>query len=205
MAEWGPLTPPAPLPPEPRGEAGSSPAQTARNASHAAWPSIRSGTELRIVKLAPDGAEVASYPGVVIDAGAESPWIAIQATWVSRQYDLDGLLFVPGDTLHEFFSPVHPFNLFSVFAPDGTLRGWYANVTYPARLDPTTAPPTLVWHDLYVDVVALPNGTVVVRDEEELAAAQVALLDPALHAAIVEARDELLRRFAARAFPFHER
>ncbi|MEA2528551.1 MAG: hypothetical protein QOG89_195 [Thermomicrobiales bacterium] len=180
------------------------PNPTATGVTQPRWPVLPLGTTLRIVKLAPDGAEVTSYPGVVVEAGAPSPWVAVRATWVSRLHNLDGLLFVPGDTLHEFFSPAHPFNLFSVFAPDGTLRGWYANVTYPSRLDASTDPCTLSWHDLYLDVVALPDGTVVVRDEDELAAAGLLASDPALHAQILTVRDELLRRCKARQFPFHE-
>ncbi len=165
------------------------------------WPALPLGTTLRIVKLSPEGEEVATYPGVVVEAGARPPWVALQATWVSRQHNLDGLLFVPGDTLHEFFSPAHPFNVFSVFAPDGTLRGWYANVTYPSRLDTTTDPLTLFWHDLYVDVVALPGGMVVVRDEDELDEAGLLSANPALHAEILAARDELLMRFRSRNVP----
>jgi hypothetical protein len=168
------------------------------------WPTLPPGAALRIVKLSPEGDEAAIYPGVVVEAGAPSPWVAVRATWVAQRYDLDGLLLVPDDTLHEFFSPAHRFNVFSVFSPDGTLRGWYANVTHPARLDPATDPATLFWHDLYLDVVALPDGTVVVRDEDELAEAGLATSDPALHAEIVAARDELVRRFAERTVPFHE-
>ena len=170
----------------------------------AAWPELPLGTPLQIVKLAPDGTEAARYPGEVIEAGAPPPWVAVRATWVSRAHNLDGLRFIAGDRLHEYFSPAHPFNVFSVFAPDGTLRGWYANVTYPARLEPTTDPPTLTWHDLYLDVVALPDGTTVVRDEDELADAGLATTDADLHAAILAARDDLLARWHNRAFPFHE-
>ncbi|MGH2560794.1 MAG: DUF402 domain-containing protein, partial [Thermomicrobiales bacterium] len=122
------------------------------------WPYLPIGTALTIVKRAPDGSEAARYAGFVIDAGAPAPWVAVESIWTHRAYDLDGLLFLRGDTLHEFFSPADWFNSFSVFAPDGTLRGWYANVTYPARLDQTTDPYTLTWHDLYLDVVALPEG-----------------------------------------------
>ena len=170
----------------------------------AAWPDLLPGTRLQIVKLAPDGTVAARDPGEVIEAGAPPPWVAVRATWVSRPHNLDGLLFIAGDRLHEFFSPAHPFNVFSVFAPDGALRGWYANVTYPALLDPTTDPPTLTWHDLYLDVVALPDGTTVVRDEDELAEADLASSDPDLHAAILAARDDLLARWRNRAFPFPE-
>ena len=179
-------------------------AETVSEPIHHPWPLLPLGTTLRIVKLSPEGEAVATYPGVVIEAGAPSPWVALRATWVSRQHNLDGLLFVPADTLHEFFSPAHRFNVFSVFAPDGTLRGWYANVTYPSRLDTTTDPLTLFWHDLYVDVVALPDGAVVVRDEDELEEAGLLTSNPGLHAEILAARNELLRRFEGREFPFHE-
>jgi len=163
------------------------------------------GTSLTVVKLAPDGSEVTRYPGIVTEAGAVAPWVAVAATWVSRVVDLDGLVFVPRDTLHEFFSPVDQFNVFAVFSPEGHLRGWYANVTHPASLDTATDPPTLLWHDLYVDVVALPDGRVTVRDEDELAESGLATANAPLHAHIVASRDELLRRVALRAFPFHQR
>ena len=168
------------------------------------WPSIGPGVALTVVKLAPDGGEAARYPGVVMAAGAPAPWLAVSARWLNPRVDLDGLAFITGDTLREYFSPAHRFNAFAVFAPDGHLRGWYANVTHPTRLDFATDPPTLTWHDLYLDVVALPDGTVTVRDEDELEAAAVAAHEPALHATILAARDEILRRVARRAFPFHE-
>ena len=168
------------------------------------WPDLLPGTPLQIVKLAPDGTETTRYPGLVVEAGAPVPWVAVQATWTSRFHDLNGLHFVAGDTLHEFFSPREPFNAFSVWAPDGRLRGWYANVTHPARLETATDPFTLFWHDLYLDVVALPDGTTVVRDEDELAEAGIAATDPDLHALILSARDELLARRRAGDVPFHE-
>src|SRR4051812_22775164 len=126
------------------------------------WPKMPVGTRLMIVKLDPGGCEVTRYPGLVMDAGESSPWVAARATWVSREYDLNGLKFIAGDQLHEFFSPADWFNLFSVFSPAGELRGWYANVTYPARLDRGSDPMTLFWHDLYIDVIGLPDGRMVV-------------------------------------------
>jgi predicted RNA-binding protein associated with RNAse of E/G family len=167
------------------------------------WPPLPPGTALTVVKLAPDGTEVTRYPGTVLAAAAPAPWLAVAARWRNRRVDLDGLAFVPGDTLREFFSPVHPFNAFAVVAPDGRLRGWYANVTHPTALDLATDPPTLTWHDLFVDVVALPDGTVTVRDEDELADAALEEHDPALQAAILAARDEILARLTTGAFPFH--
>lgn len=166
------------------------------------WPVLPPGAELTIVKWDPSGTEKARYPGTVI--AAAPPWVAVRTTWTLPEVAMDGLRFVPGDTLHEFFSPAAPFNVFAIFAPDGSLRGWYANVTYPAHLELAPAKPTLIWQDLYLDLVALPDGTATVEDEDELAASGLALRDGALHAEILRVRDELCQRFATRAFPFHE-
>jgi hypothetical protein len=167
-----------------------------------AWPPLPAGTELVVVKLAPDGSEVTRYQGVVRATTDDATWVAVEARWTNRRVDLDGLSFIPGDLLLEYFSPLHPFNAFAVYAPDGTLRGWYANVTYPATMDPTTGPPTLFWHDLYLDVIALPDGTILVRDEDELEDAGIAQADPAVHRAIVAAKDEIVRRIRPREIPF---
>ena len=170
-----------------------------------AWSTLILGTRLAVVKLDPDGQEVTRYPGVVILSDAPAPWLAVESRWVNRLVEMDGLAIVPGDTLHEYFSPEEMINAFVVVAPDGHLRGWYANVTYPATVDLATDPPTLVWHDLFVDIVALPDGRVTVRDEDELAAAGWSTNQADLHAKILGARDELLARFAARQVPFHHR
>lgn len=169
------------------------------------WPDLLPGTELVIVKVSPEGERVTTYPGWVIDASSPQPWIAARADWVRKVVEMDGLQFIPGDTLHEFFSPLHPYNLFSVWSPEGVLRGWYANVTHPTTIDFETVPPTLFWHDLYVDLIALPDGRFAVRDEDELLEAGLAERDPNLHALIERTRDELIALFEARAFPFHER
>jgi protein associated with RNAse G/E len=128
----------------------------------------------------------------------------VRAEWTRRVVELDGLQFIPGDRLHEFFSPADCFNVISVWSPDGELRGWYANVTYPTRIDASAAPIALYWHDLYIDVIGLPDGTAIVRDEDELAESGVERSDPSLYALILEGRDELLRRFERRENPFHE-
>lgn len=169
------------------------------------WPEFPPGSELRIVKLAPDGSWVTDYPGFVLACPAVSPWLALAARWVTGEIELDGLRFVPGDLLHEYFSPLDHFNVFAIFSPAGHLRGWYANVTRPATLDLSTAPPTLLWHDLYLDLIALPNGEIHLRDEDELAAANLAISDPALHATILGARDRMLARWRGRTYPFHDR
>ncbi|HEU0113706.1 MAG TPA: DUF402 domain-containing protein [Thermomicrobiales bacterium] len=170
-----------------------------------AWPALPPSTPIEVVKRAPLGDVVATYPATAIAAGAPPPWLALAATWTHGLVDLDGLRFAPGDRLIEYFSPRDPYNAFVVFAPDGALRGWYANVTYPAALERRDGQLTLTWHDLYVDLVLLPDGQTTIRDEDELADSHLAGRDPALYRAILAARDRLLALARRRAFPFADR
>ena len=156
---------------------------------------------MTIVKLAPDGSEAARYRSEVIGHRPDS-WVLVQATWTNQTIELDGLSFRPGDGLVEWFSPRHPFNAFAVFSPEARFKGWYANVTHPARLDVATDPPVLIWHDLFLDLVGLPDGSFTVRDDEELLASGLASTNRDLHARILEARSELIRRFKRRLPPF---
>ena len=167
----------------------------------AIWSELRPGDRLTVVKLRPDGAEAARYPGEVITLVREE-WVVVQARWALAAIDLDGLTLAPEDELQEWFSPLHPFNAFAVLTPQKLLKGWYANVTHPARLEVDGEPPSLNWHDLYVDLVGFPDGRYVVRDDDELHDSGLAQSDPALHARILAARAEMIRRFARRMPPF---
>ncbi len=159
---------------------------------------VAPGTGVTVRKLRPDGSEVARYPGLVIP-GFDS-WIAIKTEWTLPRVDLGCLDFEPGDLLREYFSPDHPFNAVAVFAPDGRLKGWYCNVTYPARIEADQ----ISWQDLYIDIVVCPDGQTVVLDEDELAEAGLEQNDPGLYRFILDARDVLDRRIQERAYPFSE-
>ncbi len=167
----------------------------------AAWSSLLPGTELTIVKLAPDGSEAARYLGEVVGHYRDS-WIPVLATWTYRTVDLGDLSFSPGDNLMEWFSPWHPFNAFAVFSPADQLKGWYANVTHPARLDVTQDRPVLIWHDLFLDLVGSADGSFTVRDEDELLASGLSDTEPELYGRILEAQSELIQRFEHRLPPF---
>ncbi len=146
------------------------------------------GTSLTIVKRAPSGVETARYPAVVVESSAPEPWIEVEAVWTRDRVEVGGLEFEPGDTLREFFSAEHPFNAFAVFAPGGEHRGWYGNVTYPAFFDTVDGEDVLVWHDLYLDVVMLPDGATHLLDDDELAGSGLFAANLGFAAAIVEAR-----------------
>ena len=100
------------------------------------WPGTSDGDPFRVIKVSPEGEAVTEYPATVSIAFSHGPWICLQATWTFKEIDVDGLIFTPGDTLLEWFSREHWYNVFAVYSPDGGYRGSYANVTYPAHYDP---------------------------------------------------------------------
>jgi hypothetical protein len=157
------------------------------------------GTPVSIVKVRPDGTEAIRYPGSIIDS--PTGWVAARAPWNQRRVDLGYLVFEPGDFCLEYFSQCTPFNVFAVYTPDGTLKGWYCNVTHPSWV----VDDCIYWHDLYVDVFAYPDGTTLVLDEDELAEAGVEQSDPELFQLIVQSRDQLLQMVANGEYPFSER
>lgn len=150
------------------------------------------GSVVTVVKRAPDGTEAACYSATVTESEAPTPWIDLVAKWTLPRVDVAGLIFETGDTLREFFSAQHPFNAFAVFSPEGDLRGWYGNVTYPTFMDHDGDGDLLVWHDLYLDVVILADGAIHLLDDDELAESPIPATDPAFAAAIVQARHHLI-------------
>jgi hypothetical protein len=165
------------------------------------WSRLLPRAAVTVIKLAPDGSEAARYRGDVVGHFQDS-WLLVQATWTHRRIEFGGLSFCPGDELLEWFSPRHPYNAFAVFSPRDDFKGWYANVAHPARLDATIDPPVLYWHDLYLDLVGLPDGSFTIRDDDELLASGLADTDPELQPLILAARSELIRRFQHRLPPF---
>lgn len=187
--------------PEPPIPAAALPGSAPRQPS-VAWPDTAHPLPVNVIKLAPDGSFVTDYPGILDPAAAALPWVAIRAVWDNPVVVVDGLEFHPGDVLIEYFSPDEWFNVFAVHDGTGSLRGWYANVTYPARFDASTNPPSLTWHDLFVDVVARPGCAPTVRDEDELADSGLAVTNPPLARRIFAVRDHILDHLERRIFPF---
>lgn len=156
------------------------------------------GKDVRIVKLGPDGTEVASYSGTLV--GSPADWLVARAVWKFHRMDLGYMLFEPDDYLLEYFSTREPFNAFALFSPAGQFKGWYCNITYPTTVDGDT----LYWHDLYIDVVQQMNGSILVLDEDELDEAGLATSDPDVHSMIMNARDLVVGKMRNAEYPFSE-
>lgn len=173
-------------------------------ATLARWGELIPGVQVTIVKRSAKegGRERARYPGTVIGSNLPAPWVVLEARWTHGTIEQAGLTFENDDVLHEIFSPIHPYNAFAVFTPSGELKGWYGNVTWPAFFAPGSDGRVLVWHDLFIDLVATPDGPMQLLDEDELAEFGLEGSDPELFARTVAARDELVARFHARRPPF---
>lgn len=169
-----------------------------------AWRKLIPGTSVTILKRSPSGENRVRYPGIVVPSTLPLPWIEVEARWTNPTVVQAQLAFEPGDILREIFSPAHPFNAFAIYRPIGELKGWYANITYPTTIDESEYAPVVIWHDLFIDIVASPDGEVAVLDEDELDNANPRDTSPELHERILAARDELLERFHDRRAPFHE-
>jgi len=151
-----------------------------------------------VVKLRPDGSEAARYPAT--DIPAPDGWVAARAIWTYGTVDIGYYSFEQDDVLYEYFATERPYNLFATYRPDGRLVGWYCNVTHPTRVNDDT----IYWHDLWVDVLVMPDGSIEVIDMDELDESGIEQDDPRLHALILAARDELVQMARERAYPFSE-
>ena len=164
---------------------------------------LRPGDQATVVKLEPGGREVTRYPAVVLAEACPAPWFAVEARWVMPRVEVNGLVFEPGDTLVEYFSPEHWFNAFRVIAPDGTVRGIYGNVTRPIDVSLDSGGVVVTWHDLYLDVLLLADGSIHLCDEDELEDSGIEETDANLYRLITDTAQAFIGLATERAFPFH--
>ncbi|MFG2956852.1 DUF402 domain-containing protein [Streptomyces sp. NPDC048291] len=115
--------------------------------------------------------------------------IAVRAPWAGdTPRDFGFVRFEQGDVFTEFYWRNRWYAVKEVRAADGTLKGWYCDVTRPATLDGGR----LVVEDLDLDLWRSADGTDVRRlDEDEFAGSGLAERDPEAAAAAVAALDTL--------------
>lgn len=126
--------------------------------------------------------------------------IAVRAPWAgSGVRDFGFVRFEPGDLFTEYYWRDRWYSVKEVRAADGTVKGWYCDITRPAvRTDGE-----LVVEDLDLDLWRSADGTDVRRlDEDEFAESGLAETDPGAASAAVAALGEL--EALARAGGFDE-
>ncbi|MFD7325127.1 DUF402 domain-containing protein [Streptomyces sp. NPDC059875] len=127
------------------------------------------------------------YPAEVLaDDGTR---LSVHAPWAAEGVrDFGFVRFEPGDVFVEHYWRDRWYAVKEVRSADGTLKGWYCDVTRPAAIGGSE----VVVEDLDLDLWVSADGSEVLRlDEDEFEASGLAASDPEAAARAVAALDEL--------------
>ena len=124
---------------------------------------LQAGSPIHVRKLRPDGSQAFAWDGIVLRC--DEIGIVLRAKFNVDLVDLGFTTFRRGDEFVEFYYWDRCFNVFQISSPDGTLKGWYANVGLPAELN--AASRELRYVDLELDVWTHPNGEFLILDQDE--------------------------------------
>ncbi|MFI7404579.1 DUF402 domain-containing protein [Streptomyces sp. NPDC049541] len=121
--------------------------------------------------------------------GDDGTRVVVRAPWAGDGVrDFGFVRFEKGDVFTEYYWRDRWYAVKEVRNSEGTLKGWYCDVTRPATLSGTE----LVVEDLDLDLWHSADGKDVLRlDEDEFAESGLAATDPQAAAAAVAALDEL--------------
>jgi uncharacterized protein len=156
--------------------------------------STRRGQPILVHKLDAAGKEVWSYSGMVIETGP--CYLVLEAFFEREDVSLQEMPLRRGDRFVETFFTDRWYNVFAVYhAGSAMLKGWYCNVARPAQIEPGS----VRCADLALDLLVLPDGRMLVLDEEEFEALP---LNQDEHRRALQALDELKQLAKARRGPF---
>ncbi len=151
---------------------------------------------ITVHKLDAAGREVWSYPTHLLARGAT--WVRLEARFDRDDVDFPGLGLRRGDRMVETFYADRHYNVFAVYdGARGKLKGWYCNITRPARLEAQQ----VFAEDLALDLLVYPGGGDLVLDEDEFDALGLSAPEQSLAR---RALDELRDLAARRQGPFAE-
>ncbi|MFJ8078656.1 DUF402 domain-containing protein [Streptomyces sp. NPDC096176] len=151
--------------------------------------------EVRLVKA---GATKIRYPAELLsDDGTH---LAVRAPWAAPGVrDFGFVCFEPGDVFTEHYWRDRWYSVKEVRTGDGTLKGWYCDITRPAVLAEEAG--ELSVEDLDLDLWVSADGREILRlDEDEFEESGLAARDPQAAEEAVRALDELERLARAGRF-----
>ncbi len=138
---------------------------------------------------------VVQYQGEVIERS--DTWVCLRAVFERKAANLGFVTFHPGDVFIEWFYADRWYNIFQVHEGNSShLRGWYCNITRPAQIDVGL----VVADDLELDVFVMPNGAIILLDEEEFGALDLTIEE---RMAALRAIESIRDRVSAREAPFN--
>jgi protein associated with RNAse G/E len=113
-------------------------------------------------KLNDKGVEVWRYEGVILESTPRS--VILEARFDRELVEFHGIELAKGDRFVETFYADRWYNIFAIYdALDDLFKGWYCNITRPARIEKGH----VYADDLALDLIVLPDGKWQVLDEEE--------------------------------------
>lgn len=149
---------------------------------------------ITIIKCDAQGREALRYSGEAVARGAT--WICVRAPFTFSDRDLGYIHLRRGDLFIEWFYADRWYNIFRVEdGASGQLKGWYCNLTRPARIEDDV----VCADDLALDFFVGPDFTALLLDEEEYAALDLAAEE---RASVAAALDELRALVSERRGPF---
>jgi protein associated with RNAse G/E len=152
------------------------------------------GDKVTVFKMDTQGGEKWRWLATVLRVDARS--IQVEGHFNAPEVERFGLAFCHGDRLVETYFVDRWYNLFAIYGADaGEFKGWYCNIARP----PSLRGNELIWVDLELDVVVLPDRRAAVLDEEEFAAL---VIPEDERVAARRAVDELLHHARAASGPF---
>lgn len=122
------------------------------------------GQPIVVRKLLHNGTPSYTWEGIVVHSTEDS--LVVEATFSRGPRDLGYVILEPDDLFVEFYYYREWFNVFQIFAADGTLKGWYCNIGRPPEMRDSD----LYYVDLELDLFVYPDGRELVLDEDEFEA-----------------------------------
>ncbi len=144
--------------------------------------------DLVVVKLNLQGEETWRYPARTLEKRQNA--VIIEAFFNRADVNVNGLLIRNGARFVEIYYTDRWYNIFEIYAPDGSVSGWYCNISKPAEISAGR----IGYVDLALDLLVFPDGTQKVLDEDEFEALKP---DAELRSQALRALVELSGRFDA--------
>ncbi len=143
---------------------------------------------ITVHKLDHNGVEKLTWSGEVLER--DEARVTLEARFARERMELGYVTLTPGDRFVETFFADRWYNVFALYdAADGRFKGWYCNITRPARF----ADGHIYSDDLALDYFVQPSGREFILDEDEFTALPLSPEEAAsARAALAE-----LRAFAA--------
>lgn len=118
--------------------------------------------QITVHKQNESGEEVMSYQGWIIQSTPNS--VTLEANFDREMLEIAGITLVKGDRFRETYHTDRWYNTFAIYSrDDGHFKGWYCNITRPAKIGYGH----VYADDLGLDLIVLPDGEWRVLDEDE--------------------------------------